>query len=202
MKLYDDQYAPNPRRVRIFLAEKGIEVPTEQVNIIKGEHKTEAFRKISPMALLPALELDDGRCLTESVAICRYFEALHPEPPLMGLDTTDRAIVEMWQRRMEFELFLPIGLCFRHTSPMMAALEQQVPQFGEICRGRALKRIELLDHDLADRQFIAGDRYTIADITALCALDFGRFAGIELPAGCANVTRWHAAVSGRPGAQA
>ena len=202
MKLYDDQYAPNPRRVRIFLAEKGLNVPTVQVNIIKGEHKTDAFRKISPMALLPALELDDGRCLTESVAICRYFEALRPTPPLMGVDATDCAFVDMWQRRMEFELLFPIGMCFRHTSPMMAALEQQVPQFGEICRGRTLKRIELLDRDLASRQFIAGDHYTIADITALCALDFARFAGIELPEGCANLKRWHGAVSSRPSAQA
>ncbi len=202
MKLYDDQYAPNPRRVRIFLAEKGITVPTQQVNIIKGEHKTEAFRKISPMALLPALELDDGRCLTESVAICRYFEALHPEPPLMGVDATDRAFVEMWQRRMEFELFFPIGMCFRHTSPMMANLEEQVKEFGEVARKRALKRMQMLNGELAEREFIAGQRYTIADITALCAIDFGKFAGIEIPEDLQKVKQWHVAVSARPSALA
>lgn len=202
MKLYDDQYAPNPRRVRIFLAEKGITVPTEQRNIIKGEHKTDEFKKISPMALLPALELDDGRCLTETVAICRYFEGLHPNPPLMGVDAVDAAFVEMWQRRMEIELFFPIAFCFRHTSPMMAKLEEQIPQFGETSRARAMKRLKMLDRDLASSEFIAGPRYTIADITALCALDFGKFAGIEVPDDHANVKRWHQAVSSRPSATA
>jgi glutathione S-transferase len=202
MKLYEDPYAPNPRRVRIFLAEKGISVPTQKVNIVKGEHKTEWFRKISPAALLPALELDDGRTLTETVAICRYFEAQQLAPPLMGVDATDCAFVEMWQRRMELELFLPIGMSFRHTSPMMAALEEQNAAWGETCRTRALKRLKVLDRELADRPFIAGERYTIADITALCAIDFGRFAGIDVPAGLTNVQRWYAAVSGRPSAQA
>ena len=202
MKLYDDRLAPNPRRVRVFLAEKGIEVPTEQVSIMAGAHKTADFRRISPMALLPALELDDGRVLTETVAICRYFEEIQPEPALMGTDAFGKANVEMWQRRMELELLMPIAMTFRHTHPAMAELEEQIAPFGEVNRRRAERRIRLLDEDLGRTRFVAGDSYSIADITAMCALDFGRPARIAVPDECANVKRWYAEVSSRPSAKA
>ena len=202
MKLYDDRLAPNPRRVRVFLAEKGIEVPTEQVSIMAGAHKTADFRRISPMALLPALELDDGRVLTETVAICRYFEEIQPEPALMGTGAFGRANVEMWQRRMEMELLIPIAMTFRHTHPAMAELEEQIAPFGEVNRRRADRRIRLLDEDLGRTRFIAGDDFSIADITAMCALDFGRPTRIAVPDECANVKRWYAEVSARPSAKA
>ncbi len=124
MKLYDTSYAPNPRRVRIYLAEKGIEVPKVQVDLMKGEHRQEAYRKIAPNSRVPALQLDDGTVILESIAICRYFETLHPDPPLMGADAKDSAIVEMWQRRMEWELMLPMVLTFRNTHPAMAEREK------------------------------------------------------------------------------
>ena len=202
MKLYDTKLAPNPRRVRIFLAEKGITVPTEEISIMGGEHKTDAYRKLSPMALVPALELDDGRVLTETVAICRYFEELHPAPALMGTDAFSKASIEMWQRRMEMELFLPIALTFRHTHPAMAQLEEQIAAFGELSRSRATRRIDILDADLGKTRYIAGDAYSIADITAMVAIDFGRSARIKVPEAAKNVQRWYAEVSARPSAAA
>jgi glutathione S-transferase len=202
MKLYEDRLAPNPRHVRIFLAEKGIEVPTEQVSIMAGAHKEESFRRISPMALLPALELDDGRVITESVAICRYFEELRPDPPLMGTDPFTKASIEMWQRRMEQELLIPIAMTYRHTNPAMKALEEQIAPFGEVNRRRAERRIGLLDHDLGETRYIAGDTYSIADITAMVALDFGKAARIAVPETAQNVKRWYAEVSSRPSAAA
>jgi glutathione S-transferase len=202
MKLYEDRLAPNPRRVRIFLAEKGIEVPTEQVSIMAGAHKEESFRRISPMALLPALELDDGRVITESVAICRYFEELRPDPPLMGTDPFSKASIEMWQRRMEQELLIPIAMTFRHTHPAMKNLEEQIAPFGEVNRRRADRRIELLDQDLGKTRYVAGDTFSIADITAMVALDFGKPARISVPDSAENLKRWYAEVSSRPSAAA
>jgi glutathione S-transferase len=202
MKLYDYQPAPNPRRVRIFLAEKGIEIPSVQVDIMKGEHKQDEYRKIAPNSLLPALELDDGTVILETVAICRYFEGSHPDPPLMGVDPLDAAIVEMWQRRMEIELFFPMAMTFRNTHPMMAAAQQQFQEFGEAQRKVAERRLALLNEELADREFIAGKRFTVADITALCGIDFFKLAGFEIAPDQANLKRWHEAVSGRPSAKA
>jgi len=202
VKIYDSQTAPNPRRVRIFLAEKGIEVPYEQVDIVKGDNRSPEFRRKNPMGVLPVLELDDGTCIAESVAICRYFEELHPEPPLMGTDARDRALVEMWQRRMEFEIFIPITQVFRNTHPFFKGRITQVPEYGEACRQVAAHRLAWLDSVLADRQFIAGDRYTIADITALCGIDFGRVSGIRILPEQTHLARWHAAVSARPSAKA
>jgi glutathione S-transferase len=201
MKLYDYQYAPNPRRVRMFLAEKGIEVPTVQVDIMKGEQKQPAYRKIAPNGLLPSLELDDGTVILESVAICRYFEGLHPDPPLMGVDPLDAAIVEMWQRRMEFELMLPMAMTFRNTHPIMAS-QQQFPEFGEAQRKVAERRLVTLDQDLASREFIAGKRFSIADITAYCAVDFFKLAGFRVAEDLKNLKRWFDAISSRPSTQA
>jgi len=202
MKIYDSQTAPNPRRVRIFLAEKGIKVAYEQVDIVAAANRAPEFRAKNPLGTLPVLELDDGTCIAESVAICRYFEELHPDPPLMGTSARDRALVEMWQRRMELELFIPITQVFRNTHPFFAGRIPQVAEYGDVSRKTAEARMAWLDGVLADRAFIAGDRYTIADITVLCAVDFGRVSKIRIQPEQPHLARWHAAVSARPSAQA
>jgi glutathione S-transferase len=202
MKLYDTTIAPNPRRVRIFLAEKGIEVPTVQVDIGKRENQEPAFLAKNPMGGVPILELDDGTIIAESVAICRYFEELNPEPPLMGIDSTDRAVVEMWQRRMELEVALPVMMTFRNTHDYLKGRIVQVPEYGEVSRKHALTRFEWLDRELDDREFVAGDRYTIADITLLIGVDFGRVSNIRIDSEYKNLTRWYGEVSSRPSAQA
>ena len=202
MKLYDSQTAPNPRRVRIFLAEKGVDIPVEQVDIASAANRQPAFRAKNPTGGVPVLELDDGTCLAESVAICRYIEELHPAPPLMGIDAKDRALVEMWQRRAELELFGPITQVFRNGHPFFAGRIPQVAEWGEVSRKHAEATMGWFDRELATREFLAGDRYTIADITAQCGIDFGRVSKIRIPAELANLTRWHAAVSARPSAKA
>jgi glutathione S-transferase len=202
MKIYDFTQAPNPRRVRVFLAEKGINVPYQQVNIAAGENRKPEFLKINPMGGLPVLELDDGTHIAESVAICRYFEETKPEPRLMGLDAKDKAIVEMWNRRMEFEILMMTAGAFRNTSDFFKGRIPQVKEYGEICRSAAIKRLEWLDTVLAGREFIAGARYTIADITALIGIDFGRLTGIRVEDNQKNLARWYQAVSSRPSAKA
>ena len=202
MMLIESRVAPNPRRVRIFLAEKGISVPIEQIDIASADNRKAAFLARNPMAGVPILELDDGRYLAESVAICRYFEGLHPQPPLMGVDPVDAAFVEMWNRRMEFELMQNITAPFRHTHKFFAGRITQVPAWGEACRAAADERLRWLDGELADREFVAGERYTIADITALCAIDFGRVSNIRIAPELKNLQRWHETVSARPSAQA
>jgi glutathione S-transferase len=202
MKIYNSSTAPNPRRVRVFLAEKGIQVPYEEVDIVNAVNRSPEFRKKNPMGTVPVLELDDGTCVAESVAICRYFEELHPNPPLMGVDARDRAIVEMWQRRMEFELLQTIANSFRHRHEFFKGRIPQVPEFAEVSRQTAERNLAWLDGVLADRPFIAGDRYTIADITALVAVDFGRVSKIRIQPEQKNLTRWYEAVSSRPSAKA
>lgn len=202
MQLHDSKMAPNPRRVRIFLAEKGIVVPTVQVDIGKGENRQPAFLAKNPMGTLPVLELDDGTCIAETVAICRYFERMQPEPPLMGVGAKGEAVVEMWQRRMELEIALPIMQVFRNTHEFFKGRIPQVPEYGEVCRRQALRRLEWLDQELAGRPFVAGDAYTIADVTALCGIDFGRPTGIRIAPEWKHLARWHEAVSARPSARA
>jgi glutathione S-transferase len=203
MKIYEFTGAPNPRRVRVFLAEKGINnVPSVQVNIASGENRKPEFLKINPMGGLPVLELDDGTLIAESVAICRYFEESHPEPRLMGVDAKDKAIVEMWNRRMEFEVLAMTAASFRNTSDFFKGRIPQVKEYGEIAKNAAIKRLEWLDTVLADREFIAGPRYTIADITALIGIDFGRTTAIKIQENQKNLARWHQAVSSRPSAKA
>ena len=202
MKLYDARTAPNPRRVRIFLAEKGIEVPIEQVDIVSAQNRSPEFRTKNAMGTLPVLELDDGTTIAESVAICRYFEEIQPDPALMGTDAKDRAVVEMWQRRMELEVFVPVAQAFRNVHAFFKGRIPQVPEYGEVCRTHAQQRLAWLDEVLADRPFIAGERYTIADITALCGIDFGRVSDIRIHPEQVNLTRWHQAVSARPSAKA
>ncbi len=202
MKLYDSSTAPNPRRVRIFLAEKGIDIPTQQVDIGKRVNLEPDFLAKNPLGKVPVLELDDGTHLSETVAICRYLEGTHPTPPLMGVDPSDAAVVEMWQRRMEFEVAIPIMQCFQNTHDYFKGRITQVPDYGEVCRATALERLAWLDQVLGEREFVAGERYSIADITLLVGIDFGRVVRLRIPPEHKNLTRWHEAVSSRPSAQA
>ncbi len=203
MKLHEDQRAPNPRRVRIFLAEKGIEVPRRQIDIMSEEHKTAEILKLNPFARLPILELDDGRVICESIAICRYFEAIQPEPPRFGTDAIDQAMVEMWQRRVEQALFMPVSYAFRHSHPRMARLEvPQVKEWGEANLARIPEMLDYLDGELGQRRLMAGDRFSVADITALCAIDFMKVVRLSLAERHANLRRWHGKVSSRPSASA
>ncbi|MFA6031459.1 MAG: glutathione S-transferase [Myxococcota bacterium] len=203
MKLFDGGRAPNPRRVRVFLAEKGIEVPLVPVDMGAMEHKQQEVSSRNPLQRLPVLELDDGTVITESVAICRYFEELYPEPALFGRDAIGKARVEMWQRRMEFNLLNCVAQAFRHIHPAMKDWESpQIPEWGEANKPKALEFLRMLDGELADRAFIAGDEYTIADITGLVAVDFMKPARIKVPEDCTHVLRWHQSVSSRPSAAA
>jgi glutathione S-transferase len=203
MKLYDSKTAPNPRRARIFLAEKCISLPTEQVDIMTFQHKTPEYTAINPLQRMPALVLDDGTIITESMAICRYFETLQPDPPLFGVGPKEIALVEMWNRRAEINFFANIAAVFRHLHPAMKELEvPQIPAFAEANKPRVAWFLELLDRELGNREFVAGDHYSVADITALVAVDFMKPARLIMPDGAANVRRWHAAVSARPSARA
>src|SRR5215207_9956910 len=192
MKLYDGGRAPNPRRVKVFLAEKGITVPTEQVDLGKLAHKSPAYTSVNPLQRVPALELDDGTVLCESIAICRYFEQLHPAPALFGTGAKEMAIVEMWERRIEFHLLGPISHVFRNLHPAMKEMEvPQVPAWAEANKPRIADFLCLLDRELGDRPFIASDRFTVADITGLVALDFMKPAKLSVDEGLVNVRRWH-----------
>jgi glutathione S-transferase len=203
MKLYDGGRAPNPRRVRIFLAEKGVTVPTEQVDLGAMQHKSAAFGAINPVQRVPVLVLDDGTIIAESIAICRYFEAVQPEPSLFGVGAKDVANIEMWNRRLELNLLFPVSHVFRNTHPAMKELEvPQVPAWAEANKPRIADFLSILDRSLADRPFAAGDRFTVADITGLVALDLMKPAKLAVSEDYANVRRWHAAVSARPSAKA
>ncbi len=203
MMLYDTKVAPNPRRVRIFLAEKGIVVPTTNVDLGKLEHRDDAYSRINALQRTPALVLDDGTVITESVAICRYFDEIQPEPNLFGTGAVSRALVEMWQRRLELNLMLPTAQVFRHSHPGMAQLEvPQIAQVAETNRPRVLDFLRVLDAHLGARRFAAGDAFSIADITGLVGMDFLRLARIQAPPDLAHVARWHAELSARPSAAA
>jgi glutathione S-transferase len=210
MKLYDFTLAPNPRRVRVFLAEKGIVVPLVQVNLRERQQFTPEFVKANPNCTVPLLELDDGTQIAESVAICRYFEELQPQPPLMGIDPTDKALVEMWNRRVEIEGFLPSADALRNTSsafegralPGMPDGVPQIPALAERGRATAGRLFDKLNRQLSDRDFVTGSRFTIADITALVTIDFAARAKISALEGRDNLQRWHTRVSARPSAAA
>ena len=203
MKLYDLKNAPNPRRVKIFLAEKKVTLPIEELDIETRQHKAPEFLAKNPLGQLPVLELDDGTTLCESVAICRYFEEMVPEPPLFGRSTLERAQVEMWNRRMELELLLPVIDVFVHTHPFWIGKREQMPAWGEAQRKVLVERMRWLDEELEGRPFIAGDRYTMADITAQVALLTARgVAKLPIPEDHGNLSRWWASVSKRPTARA
>lgn len=203
MLLYHDLRAPNPRRVRIFLAEKGVAYDTIEVSIANAAHQTPEFRKKNPIALLPVLELSTGQVLRESMAICRYLEEVHPEPNLMGADSWERALVEQWNRHAELELLGPIAQVFRNTHKFWEGKITQVPEFAVVMREHIGERFDWFNSELAKRSYLAGDRFTVADITALCAIDFGKVSNIRIdPATHPHLAAWHARVSERPSAKA
>lgn len=203
MRIIEDSRAPNPRRVRIFLAEKGVEMDYEQVDITEFAHKQADYAALNPMQRVPVLVLDDGTAIAESMAICRYFEDLQPNPPLMGTDAKDKALVEMWNRRMEHNLFVPVTQTFRHLHPAMKEMETpQIPEWGEANRPRVLEMLTFLDGELGQRPYIAGESFSVADVTALVAVDFMKPARIERPEGLENLARWHEAIAARPSAKA
>jgi glutathione S-transferase len=203
MKLYDGGRAPNPRRVKVFLAEKAITVPTEQVDLGKMAHKSAAYTAVNPLQRVPALELDDGTVICESIAICRYFEQLQPDPPLFGIGAKDIAVVEMWERRVEFHLLGPVSHVFRNSHPAMKEMEvPQVPAWAEANKPRIMDFLALLDRELGSRRYIAGERYTVADITGMIAVDFLKPAKLEVSPALTNLKRWHSEVSARPSAKA
>jgi glutathione S-transferase len=203
MKLYDEHNpAPNPRRVRIFLAEKAISIPLVHVPLRHGAHKDAGFLTKNSLGQVPVLELDDGSTLSESIAICRYLEELHPAPALFGATPWQRAQVEMWMRRVEFALMSRIGAVWVHTHKFTAHLGTQYKDFGEASRARAIKALHWLNDELAEREFLATEQFSMADIVALTTVDFGTFIGIETPAELGHLRAWHARVSARPSATA
>jgi glutathione S-transferase len=203
MKLYDTPLAPNPRRVRWFMAEKDIrDIEVVTLDLMQGEHKTADYLAKAGLPNVPMLELDDGTCITESVAICRYLESKYPTPNLFGRGATETAVIEMWMRRGEFLVSNPIMYCVRHTHPAMAALEAQRPEVGEMNREGAIRGLQVLDRRLGESRWLAADRITIADIVAFVGLDFGRMIKFRAPEELTNVARWAEAMRARPAAAA
>jgi glutathione S-transferase len=209
MMLYDYTGAPSPRRVRIFLAEKGITVPTVQIDLRKREQFGAAFRAINPDCTVPVLELDDGRRITDAIGICRYFEMAQREPPLMGRDAADAGVVEQWQRWAERDGFYAVMEAFRNATPGMKehALPgpddyEQIPALAERGRARVARLFERLDARLGESEFLAGPDFTIADITGLIAVDFAGWAKLKPPESVAHLQRWYGAVAARPSAKA
>ena len=203
MRIIETKAAPNPRRVRIFLAEKGITVPFEEIDLMKGEVKTPDMTALNKLQRVPILVLDDGTAISETMAICRYFDEGKPEPALFGTGAKGKAQVEMWNRRMELYLFFHITQAFRHLHPAMAHLEvPQVKDWGEANKQKALDVLAVLDEQLAANRFIAGDAYSVADITGMVAIDFMRPARLKVPETMQHVLRWHGEVTARPSAKA
>jgi glutathione S-transferase len=202
-KILETKTAPNPRRVRIFLAEKGMEVPYEDLDLMKGALKTPEFTKLNPFQRVPVLILDDGTAISETMAICRYAEEIKPDPPLFGKGAVGKAQVEMWNRRMELGLLVSVAQAFRHLHPAMAHLEvPQVKDWGEANKPKALEVLAFMDQELAQRAYIAGNDYSVADITAMVAIDFMRVARIQRSPDLKNLDRWYNVVSARPSAKA
>lgn len=209
MKFYDCQPAPSPRRVRIFLAEKAIELPVVQVDLGAGEHRGEAYRAINPDCTVPALQLDDGTVLTESFAICQYLESVYPDPPLMGRDGRERALVTMWNAKVEAEGLAALAEAFRNRSKgfvdrALTGIENfaQIPELVPRGRRRAELFLEKLERVLTEHEYLVGDAYTVADITALVAVDFAKWIKLEIPETAGNLRRWYETVSARPSAKA
>lgn len=194
--------APNPRRVRIFAAEKGIALNTRDLSIPAGEHKSAEFLALNPRGQTPALQLDDGTVIAESVAICRYLEATHPEPPLFGRDAKEQALIEMWNRRVEMILMPPIGAVWVHTHPFTARLPSRNSEWGEANRPRVLDALRFFDSALAGQDYLAAGHYSIADILLLTTVDFATFIGMPVPEELESLRAWHARVSARPSAAA
>jgi glutathione S-transferase len=203
MKLYDGGKAPNPRRVRIFLAEKGITIDLHPVDLGTMQHKSPDYTAINPLQRLPALVLDDGTIITESTAICRYFEVLHPEPNMFGRTALEIATIEMWNRRIEMHFYGAVQSVFRHLHPAMKEFEvPQIPAWGEVNKTRVSDFLAVLDAQLAKQPFIAGDGFSIADISGLVTVDLMKPAKLAVGDEFANVKRWYLDVNQRPSSRA
>ena len=207
MILYDVKTSPSPRRVRIFIAEKGLDIEVVQVNTAEREHLKEDFLKLNPWATVPVLKLDDGTCISEAIACCRYLEENHPNPPLMGVNPREKAIISMWEHRMEWDGFLAVAEFLRNT---VERLENrgltgtlnfdQIPALGERGKKRVTLFHDFLDKRLAESEFVATDKYSIADITAQVSIDFAQKAGIPIPEDKKNILRWYSNVNSRESA--
>ena len=203
MKLYDLAPSPNARRVRIFIAEKGLEIPIVPVNMMTGENQSEDYLAKNSLGKMPLLELDDGTCIAESAAICRYLEEMNPNPPLMGRNPLEKALVEMWHRRMELEFLIPMITIFLHTGEMWKDRVTQIPQVAETGILNVKERMEWLDRELDGKEFITGEDYTVADIAAQCAFVMGKAAlGLRIAEDQLNLSNWFTRVSSRPTARA
>jgi len=208
MEFYDCLTAPSPRRVRIFLAEKGISVPTVQVDLRSGEQFSPAFRAVNPDATVPVLELDSGTRIADAIGICVYFEATHPRPSLMGESAEEKAVITERQRFAERNGFYAVMEAFRNSTPGLKGRAlpgpddyEQIPALAERGRTRVMRFFKEMDAQLAKHSFVAGQRYSIADITALVTVDFARWAKLFVPEECGHLRRWHAEVSARPSAK-
>ena len=197
MKLYNAKQAPNPKRVRVFIAEKGIEIPTDYVEIGKGT-RSPAFAKINSLGLVPVLELDDGTLLSESIAICRYLEALYPDPPLFGADPKSSALIEMWCRRLELEVMRPMGDVANHSFSFFAERMEQLPAYADVQRRTASAKLAWLDREMADSAYIAGDTFSMADIVGMNIVDLIGFLEIEVPPGLDRFATWADRLRSRP----
>jgi len=203
MILYGAPYpAPNPRRVRIFLAEKGIDLPETPVDLMTRQHKSEEFRAKNTLGQIPTLELDDGTCISETVAICRYFDETQPDPPLFGTTPVEKALVDMWVRRVEFAVMTPVGNYWRHAHPRTAALLTQFKDFGESNAETYKGAQRFLDRELAGRTWLAGDSYSMADICLLTTVDFAKWIGLPLEPEYEHLAAWHGRAAGRPTSRA
>jgi glutathione S-transferase len=202
MKIYDFVGAPNPKKLRVYLAEKGLSIPCESVNIMSGENRTPAFQKKNPLGGLPVLELDDGTHLTESLVIMQYLEDLHPTPPMVGTTPIERARVRELERICELGVFNQVGTIFQNTHPFMAGRIKQSPDAAENAKARIAANLKVLDDRIGKNAFVAGGKPTIADCTLYAACDFAEFAGVTIDPSFKNVARWHAAFKERPSAQA
>ncbi|GAA6153159.1 glutathione S-transferase family protein [Pseudoteredinibacter isoporae] len=203
MKIFETNSTPNGRRVRMFLAEKGIDMEYVQVDIVGGENISPEFLAKNPGGRIPVLELDNGHYISETVSICRYFEELEPgNTPLMGSDPEEKARIDMWQRLVEFNLMMNVGFCFRNVTGYFKDRETPVKEWGEVCGEQAMKFYDVLEHQLGQNEFVAGDHFSIADITAICAIDFARVMKLNPGEQHSNINRWRDAVSSRPSASA
>ena len=209
MKFYDCATAPSPRRVRIFISEKGIEIPTVQIDLRRNEHLSDAFRELNPWCTVPVLQLDDGTSISEAIAVCQYLEEVYPDPPLMGIGARERAIVAMWTHRFEIDGFLAAGEAFRNKARGLAGRAltgpeavAQIPQLAARGRERVARFFEALNTQLARTSYVAGERYTIADITAQVTVDFADWIKMKLPPEHSYAARWYQKVMQRPSAAA
>jgi len=203
MKLYEYESFPSPRRVRMFLAEKGINIPCEQIDVPAGEHRSPEYLSKNPDGVVPLLELDNGEYISETVAISRYFEENNPQTPLMGITAEEKARIEMWQRRVENSLANTVATYFHHATDGLGEPDRyRNKEWGEKNREKAISAMKQLEIQLAENKFIAGDKFSIVDITALCAIDFAAAVNISIPDECHHLIRWYSEVSQRQSAAA